>query len=177
MFEMIFSKIDQFYNNIPYKIRKFIAFLSLGIWLILAVLVSIFSFLKGKKDAPVVSSETQLNQFRETIIKNQNTKKRSIILPDLNDLVKQEIPLQIQNLENRTLPPIPDSNIKEINPENQKNIPLISQDEELIFPEKQIPYSELKEQYNFSREFQDIDRNREANQKNKNKLDIIRIEN
>ncbi len=177
MFEAIFSKIDQWYNNIPYKVRKFVSILSIVVWLLLAIVISLFSFLQGKKDAPVVNKDMQFDQFKETIIRNQNTNKRSIILPDLNDLVKQESNLQIENYENRSNPILKDSTIKELNPESQKNIPLLSQDDELIFPEKQIPLQEPKNQYNFSKEFKDIDINKNSSQDNKNKLDIIKIEN
>jgi len=95
MIEKIFSFIDNWLNAIPYKVRKIITYSFISLWIVMAIAVSLYSFLKGRENAPVVSEQSYLNEIKEKIQEKQNlNKKRTIILPDLNDLVQEEVPFK-----------------------------------------------------------------------------------
>lgn len=175
MTEKIYSLIDEWYNAIPLKVRNLIRIFSIILWIFMAIIITIYSFLKGRENAPVIGEDLHQTEIKERILKNQNlNRKDSIILPDLNELVQEEIPLKIESIDST-------KEYLETNVQSDlttpKSIQILPNKDELIFPEKQEPIPdqkniEIEEQKNNpSSEF-----NIEQKEKNK-KLDIIKIEN
>jgi len=169
MIEKIFSFIDNWLNAIPYKVRKIITYSFISLWIVMAIAVSLYSFLKGRENAPVVSEQSYLNEIKEKIQEKQNlNKKRTIILPDLNDLVQEEVPLKIESSDQPKQTDI----AKDLS--SGKNIQILPQKDELIFPEKQEPIPEQK-----GIEIEELKNNTlpEKKEKTKNKqLEILKIE-
>ncbi len=174
MWNIVFQKIDTILNSIPYKIRKLIAIFSAITWIFLAIVVVIYSFLQGKKNAPIVGENQYLSELKEKIQKNKNDKvNNTIILPDLNDLVQQEIPLNIKDIDN----PSEDIPLNLKIKKDNKDIPILSVEDQLIFPEKNEPV--LKSNPDTNIDFLKEKKENPIPQQEplKNKLDIIKIEN
>jgi len=76
MIEKIFSFIDNWLNAIPYKVRKIITYSFISLWIVMAIAVSLYSFLKGRENAPVVSEQSYLNEIKEKIQEKQNLNKK-----------------------------------------------------------------------------------------------------
>ena len=168
MIEKIFSFIENGLNAIPYKIRKIIKYSFVSLWIIMAIAVSVYSFLKGRENAPVVGEQSYLNIIKEKIQEKENlNKKRTIILPDLNDLVQEEVPLKIESSDQPKQTDI----TKDLS--SGKNIQILPQKDELIFPEKQEPIPK-------GIEVEELKNNtlpeKKENTKNK-QLEILKIEN
>ncbi|MCS7205156.1 MAG: hypothetical protein NZ853_05625 [Leptospiraceae bacterium] len=168
----IFKKIDELISKIPYRVRKLILFISIGLWVILALIVSVYAFLEGRKVAPAIGEDPFKAELQETIQKNQNQAKTyRIILPDLKDLVKEEAPLQIESINNQR----PTSITEKIDRIPQEKIELLKEQDELIFPNNQDP---LTQRGNFSlEEFRNLPEKKEVPPQPNKKLELIEIEN
>ncbi len=134
MFSSFFKKIDEVLNSIPYKIRKIIIFFSFGVWIFLAIMVAFFSFRKGKESAPIIGEDLYLSEFKEKLQQNKNLKKstNSLILPDINELVKEEAPLKIESLDMQTEKKDPFIKKQEFS----KRVVIEPVEDKTLFPEK-----------------------------------------
>jgi hypothetical protein len=173
MIEKIYFLIDEWYNAIPFKVRKIIMLLSIVIWILAALIISAYSFLKGRENAPVIGEERYTNSIKEKMLRIQNlNKKHSIVLPDLNDLIQEEkeLPLKIQSLdENKNIQ-------NKIELSEGKTIEILPQKEELIFPKKQELNEPISEKDLKIEELKNNSLEKSEEKKNK-KLEILKIEN
>lgn len=164
------EKLDAIWNNIPYRVRTLIQVLVISVWLLVTIYFAIDSFLRGLKKAPVVGEDPVKKELEEKIQSNQNKKRTvSIILPDLNDLVKEEAPLQV---ETDTFPA--PAGVEASGQDRTNILRLFQQDDTLLMPEKQNPLTR-KGDFSFE-EFPAPSRSQNTSGKEK-KLELIEIEN
>lgn len=125
--KQIYEFIDKILERIPEKVRRIINFSAISIWILAAVMSIIITYQKGKKESPIVGEDYFLKDLQEKIQKNQNLKKNpTILLPDLNDLVKEEIPLKIESSQEILKK-------QEIDIDTRKKIEILSEKDELKF--------------------------------------------
>ncbi len=167
--KFLLEKFDTILNTLPVKVKKIISFVALGIWFFGAIIVVSYAFKKGKENAPIIGEDYFLNDVKDKIQKNQNLKtKTSIILPDLNDLIKQEIPLKIESIQETYKK-------QEIDIDTKKKLEILTEKDELLF------YQNKKDTISLEQNIQNIKdksiENIQENKKNKTvKLEPLPLE-
>lgn len=165
--KQIFEFIDKILSRISPKARKLISFSAIGIWILAAIISIIITYQKGKKEAPVVGEDYFLKDLQDKIQKNQNLKKNpTILLPDLNDLVKQETPIKIESSQE-----IPKK--QEIDADTRKKIEILSEKDELkFFENSNKKFLDLEQDYREKK----VDENMEKKNNKTKKIEPLSIE-
>lgn len=165
----LLEKIDKLIEKLPIKLKKLVTLSAIGIWFLGAIIVVFFTFKKGKENAPLIGEDYFLNDVKDKIQKNQNLKtKTSIILPDLNDLIKQEISLKIESIQD-----IPKK--QEIDIDTKKKLELLTDTEELLLYDNKNTL-ELEQNIHSIKE-KTMEKMQEDNKNKIKKLEPIPIEN
>lgn len=89
--DKIYQLFDKFTNMIPGNVQHMIRLGALLAWLILATVATFLSWQSGVDSAPELGQELSLSNIKEEIARKNNLKKTGdIVLPDLNDLIREK---------------------------------------------------------------------------------------
>ncbi|MFN3604316.1 MAG: hypothetical protein ACK4UJ_06380 [Leptonema sp. (in: bacteria)] len=164
----LYAKIDSLLEKLPPNIKKGVVLFAISIWFVSAIFVVLYTYQKGKEKAPYLGEDYFLEEVKEKIQKNQNLKKKSaIILPDLNDLIKQEIPLKMETIQD-----IPKK--EDLDLDTKKKLEILTEKDEIKFYKDSEKKHTLFEE---SPKEKRLEENKENKINKKNKLEPLNIEN
>ena len=89
--DKVYQLFDKFTNMIPANVIQVIRLGAILAWLILATVATVLSWQSGVEATPELGQALSLSNIKEEIARKNNLKKTGdIVLPDLNDLIRQQ---------------------------------------------------------------------------------------
>jgi len=88
--DAVWKIIDRLTAQIPERFMKFVRFGALFVWVILAAIVTFYTYGQGKQNVPAQGQDLSLANIMERVTMEENRKKKpNIVIPDTRELLPE----------------------------------------------------------------------------------------
>lgn len=141
--QAIFKWIDKLFQSIPESLARNIRLGFIGVWVLLAGVVSYRACVTGQDEAPQTGQDLQLSRVKEQIVREENRSNAPAIqLPDPDQILPEssaidDLPLPEPSRDPlSTLPGSADLRERDPNPSSESLPPFLGESDEIIFPKR-----------------------------------------
>ena len=140
--QTVFKWIDQFFHSMPDRLARSIRLGFIGVWILVAGVVSYRSCVMGQSEAPQDGQDLQLSRIKEQIIREENRNNApEIQLPDPDQILPgnsaiDNLPLPEPSRDVSTLPGSADLKERDPNPSSETLPPFLGESDQIIFPRR-----------------------------------------
>ncbi|MBR33247.1 MAG: hypothetical protein CMN77_18250 [Spirochaetaceae bacterium] len=140
--QTVFKWIDQFFHSMPDKVARSIRLGFIGVWILVAGVVSYRACVVGQSEAPQDGQDLQLSRIKEQIIRDENRNNApEIQLPDPDQILPENsaidnLPLPEPGKDVSTLPGSADLKERDPNPSSETLPPFLGESDQIIFPRR-----------------------------------------